>query len=316
MRVPAVLIVVAVLLPAAHAAALRPFTELHAAAVRLSDLFDGLGGIADPVLGPAPVPGGRIVVEAPQLAAIARDFGVDWRPASGAERAVLEREGEAIQLRAVLSAAREALAQAGAPADADVALTNFDPPVVADAAAARVEVAGLGYDAASGRFTAALTVAEPGAPRQHLRISGQALCMVEAATLVRPVALGSVLAAGDLAPVRVRATALAGHAPLPLEQVAGNVLRRLRPPGAALLQGDVAAPVLVARGGTVRLLLDAGSILLSAQGVALDAGGAGDRIRAQNPSSHAIVQAVVSGAGEARVLPGTAAAGINLASVP
>ena len=61
---------------------LRPITTLHAQVVRLKDLFDDAGRNADRVLGPGPAPGGRIVVEARQLAAIARQFDVDWRPIS------------------------------------------------------------------------------------------------------------------------------------------------------------------------------------------------------------------------------------------
>src|SRR5271154_2790337 len=79
---------------AAQAATLRPLTTLAAPVVRLCDLFDDAGPHADRVLGPGPAPGGRIVIEAAQLAAIARQFGVDWRPGSPVDRAVLERPGE------------------------------------------------------------------------------------------------------------------------------------------------------------------------------------------------------------------------------
>src|SRR5271154_2287067 len=71
----------------AHAATLRGFNELASPDIRLSDLFACLQATPDRLLGAAPAPGGRVIVEAPQLAAIARDFGVTWRPASGAERA-------------------------------------------------------------------------------------------------------------------------------------------------------------------------------------------------------------------------------------
>ena len=73
----------------AGAATLKPFTSLSSGVVRLSDLWDGV--TEDKPLGPAPAPGGRITVASAQLAAIAKQFGVDWRPGSTAERAVLER---------------------------------------------------------------------------------------------------------------------------------------------------------------------------------------------------------------------------------
>ena len=63
----------AVFVAPALAATLKPFGQLAEPVVRLSDLFDGVGA-ADRVIGPAPQPGGRITVEAPQLAAIARQF--------------------------------------------------------------------------------------------------------------------------------------------------------------------------------------------------------------------------------------------------
>ena len=81
----------------ARAATLKPFSTLSGAVVRLSDIWDGVKD--DKPLGPAPAPGGRITVPAAQLAAIARQFGVDWQPGSSADRAVLERPGRATQSR-------------------------------------------------------------------------------------------------------------------------------------------------------------------------------------------------------------------------
>ena len=100
------LIAAALLPPAARAATLRPLTTLHAPVVLLSDLFDDAGPLAARVLGPAPGPGGRIVVEARQLAAIARMFGVAWHPTSPGDAAVLERPGRALPREAVLAALR------------------------------------------------------------------------------------------------------------------------------------------------------------------------------------------------------------------
>ena len=61
--------------------------------VTLGDLFEGLGPKATVVLGPAPAPGRRFVVESPQLAIIARDNGLSWQPLAGDERVVVERPG-------------------------------------------------------------------------------------------------------------------------------------------------------------------------------------------------------------------------------
>src|SRR5579864_5897239 len=109
----------------AEGATLRTTTTLHAAVVRLSDLFDEAGANADRVLGPGPGAGGRIVVEAAQLGAIARQFGVDWRPSSSADRAVLDRPGRPMRREDVLRAVKSALMAGGASADCDIELAGF-----------------------------------------------------------------------------------------------------------------------------------------------------------------------------------------------
>jgi flagellar basal body P-ring formation protein FlgA len=129
-RLPLALLVLCLGGVDANAATLRTMTMLHAPVVRLSDLFDDAGANADRVLGPGPGAGGRIVVEAAQLGAIARQFGVDWRPASSADRAVLDRAGRPLRRDDVVDAVRGALIAGGASTDCDVELTGFNPPLV------------------------------------------------------------------------------------------------------------------------------------------------------------------------------------------
>ena len=99
---------------------LRSMTTLHGPTVYLRDLFDDAGVGADRVLGPGPEPGGRIVVEAAQLNAIARQFNVEWRSVSRADRAVLEWPGRPLRKEEAIDAARLALTAAGASDDIDI----------------------------------------------------------------------------------------------------------------------------------------------------------------------------------------------------
>src|SRR5277367_3048531 len=108
------------------AATLRTMTTLHGPHVKLSDLFDDAGGNGARVLGPGPAPGGRIVVESAQLAAIARQFSVDWHPTSSADRAVLDWPGRPLPRAAVMAALQEALAASGVPPEhCEVDLADF-----------------------------------------------------------------------------------------------------------------------------------------------------------------------------------------------
>jgi flagella basal body P-ring formation protein FlgA len=291
----------------ARAATLRPFRELPNAVVRLSDLFDRLGETPDRDLGPSPAPGDRIVVEAPQLAAIARDFGVSWRPRSGAERAVLERGGVALSQQTVLAELRRALLASGADAGSEIDLPGFAPPMLPAGSTPRTEISQVIYDALSGKFEAVLSVtADDMAPLRE-RLAGQVIAMVDAAVLTRHLRPGTVLAADDIRVAHIHAALLRGNAAPAPASLIGMSLRHDIPAGQPLTAADMTRPILVARNGTVRMNLDASGIALSAQGLALEEGGLGDHVRVQNPTSRAVMLAEVTGDGEVRVMPGRVA---------
>ena len=180
------------------AATLRTMTTLHASTVRLSDLFDNAGGKADLVLGPGPGAGGRIVVEAPQLAAIARQFGVDWRPASSADRAVLERPGKPLKRDDVFTAVRSALVDDGVSDDCDIELTDFMAPEVPFESEPQPVVSDLDYDAGAGRFAAMLSVTGVGMEPIHLRVSGKVDDTMELPVATSRMPAGAVLGQDDV----------------------------------------------------------------------------------------------------------------------
>jgi len=297
----------------AHAAVLRPYTELTSGVVRLGDLFDALGNTPDRVLGRAPAPGQTITVQAPQLAAIARDFGVDWRPSTGSERSVLQRRGQPIPATQVTDCLTKALRASGAPPDGDVVMPSFDPPMVGAGATASLEATQIAFDPQSGRFTALLVVHETDGDQPAIRLSGQVVSMRDAATLTHRLPIGAVLTDADVQQTRVRASTLSGVIPLAAHQAIGMALRHEVAAGQPLTAGDVMRPVVIARGGTVRMVLESPGMALSALGVALESGGLGETIRVQNPTSHAVVVGEITAAGTVRVAPG-AAAQVNVAT--
>ncbi len=290
-----------------HAAMLRPFTQITGATVRLADLFDELGATPDRVLGAAPAPGLRIVVSSPQLAAIARDFAVDWRPASGGEQAVIERRGDVYSQAAISSVLRRSLAEAGAPEDCDVVSPDVQPIVVPAGAAVHADVSQLNYEPEHGRFTALLSVSAPDMAGVQTRISGQVVPMAQTAVASRRLAPGTVLGEGDIQLARVRLASLRGGTALLPEAAFGLSARHMVSAGQALSTADLVRPPMVLRGAVVRMTLDADGISLSAQGIATEAGARGDRIRVENPASHLVVDAEVTGEGEVRVSPHAAA---------
>jgi flagella basal body P-ring formation protein FlgA len=292
--------------PAATAAASTLHTEgtLAGPVVRLADLFDDAGPDATRVLGPAPAPGSRIVVEAAQLAAIARQFGVDWRPASSADRLVLERAGRPLPREAILDPLRAALTGVGAPADADISIPGFTAPMIAADARPDAGVEQLDYDAATGRFTASMVLTGADVATQHFRLTGQVEEMVDVVTPAHRIAPGAVLRPEDLRISHVRAALARGDVVRAIADAAGRALRRAVFPGQPIAQADITWPSIVNKGGRVAIELQAPGLTIAAQGVALASGALGDRISVRNPVSHAIVEAEVVAPETVRVVPG------------
>jgi flagella basal body P-ring formation protein FlgA len=112
---------------------------------------------------------------------------------------------------------------------------------------------------------------------------------------------GDIIGAADVQMARLRASLVrADVAQLPAQAI-GMALRHPVGAGAPLLLADLAHPQLVEKGELVQMRLDTPGITVVAQGVAMDAGAAGEHVRVLNQSSRAIVDAEVVSAGRVRV---------------
>lgn len=287
----------------AGGATLRPAVTLQGAYVQVSDMFDDAGPAGDRVLGRGPAAGGRIVVEASQAAAIARQFGVDWRPSSSGEQIVIDRPGKAVPREDILAAIRSALKAGGAAADVQVDLTSYAAPLVGFGARPEIAVEQLDSDPGNGRFTAGLAISTPGEPLQRLRVSGRVQEMVEAVVAARRLPAGAAILPGD---VRMDRVPVAGRqdAAAQIDQVIGQALRHPLNPGQPVPLSDLRRAVLVQKGALVDMQLQSPGLVVSATGEAAEAGGLGERIGVINPVSGAMVEAEIVGLDQVRVLPG------------
>jgi flagella basal body P-ring formation protein FlgA len=298
------IVAVAMLVAPARAATLKPMATLHAPVVRLKDLFANAGPDSDRVLGPGPGPGGQIVVESSQLAYIAHRFGVDWQPASTADRAVLDRPGRPLSRAEVLVPLRAALAASGVGADAEIALADFTPPLVPLEGGFAAVATSLQYDAASGHFSALVTVTGPTIEPISTAIAGRAEATVLVPVAVTRLPAGTVIGPDDLHIARVRVSQIGGEIVRQPAQAIGLQLREQIAAGQPVPRAELVRPELVKKGARVLMLLDSPGLAVTAEGLALDAGGEGELIRVQNPISHAVVEAEVLADGSVRVAPG------------
>lgn len=283
-------------------------TTLHGPSVFLKDLFDDAGANADRVLGPGPEPGGRIIVEAAQLNAIARQFNVEWRSVSRADRAVLEWPGRPLRKDDAIEAVRLAVTAAGPGDDIDIELDGFNAPLVPVEVATISTASQLELDSKTGRFTAALTVTGEGMNPIDTRIGGRVEEMVEAPVAVTRLLPETVLRADDVRMARVRTAVAQTDIATAVDEIVGMQLRRPVAAGQPLRQADLVRPPLVQRGSTVQIELSSAGLSVSGQAIALDAGADGEKIRVQNTTSHAFLFAQVVGPGQVRVTPDAPAA--------
>lgn len=206
---------------------------------------------------------------------------------------------------AALDAVKMALLAAGASADCDIALTGFTPPLVPADGDPRAIVSDLAYDAAAGRFSAALSITDATMAPIDMRITGQADNEVELPVATARLQAGSVLRDEDVHMARVHSSLVHGEVAHRIADAVGRQLKRSLVAGQAFAISDLTLPAMVEKGASVMMLLDSPGIALSAQGKALEAGAIGERIRVLNPVSRAVVEAEVIGADRVRVAPGT-----------
>lgn len=285
----------------AMAATLKPYTALSSATVRLCDLFDGAD---ERPLGPSPAPGARVAVEAAQLGAIARMFHVDWRSSGPGDRTVLERPGRALSREDVLAPLRALLVAEGAAADSDIELPLPTTALFPAGSPPGLDFTSTSFDSASGRFTTLLQATGEGMAPVQLRLSGRVLAMVEVPVPRRALMLGDVVRTEDLQWTRLRAGVLRGEAVRQPVQAVGQALRHAVAAGQPILLADLGRPVMVPKGTPLVLQLEAPGLQVTAQGVAVEAGALGERIRVMNPYSRVVLEAEITAPGQARVVAG------------
>ena len=286
----------------ARAATLRTTTTLHGPNVYLRDLFDNAGPDAGQVLGPGPDPGGRIVVGAAQLNAIARQYDVDWRSASRADRAVLDWPAHPMRKQDAIAAVRSAITVGGGPDDIDIDMPGFAPPLIPEEVTPVIAVSQLDQDTNTGRFTAILTVSGKGMNPIDTRVSGRAAAMMAVPVVLTRLPRDAVIQADDLRVARVPTASIQDEIARSADQIVGMQLRRPIAAGQPLRLADLTRPPLVQRGSMVRIELSTAGLAITGQAMALDSGADGEKIRVQNMASHAFLLAQVIGPGQVRVM--------------
>jgi len=185
---------------------------------------------------------------------------------------------------------------AGAAARTPVATRN-GAEVVLDAGAVQLAARRAGLDWANAEGLHKIVV-HGGAPALA---ASAAHGNVEVLTYTRSLAAGEIVQPTDLA--WVKAAAAPSDAPGDAEAVIGQAAKRPLRAGAVVLARDTGAALVIKAGDAVTVSYEAEGISLTLDGKAMGSAGVGDALSVQNTLSKKIVQAVVTGPGQAVVGP-------------
>jgi flagella basal body P-ring formation protein FlgA len=284
--------------------ALRASVTVTSDIVRIGDLVENSGPVADVPIFRAPDLGTRGAVPTERVVEAIRPhqlIGIDTR---GITEVVVTRASRPITAQEI--AARIAKAMEGqygfgearhisVEFDREVRALNVEPNVTGE-----LQVVSLAYNRRTTRFDVTLDLPAGATARwQPIRYTGTAIETVDAIGVDHPVERGEVLKTSDLTIVKRPKSESAMITDM--QVVVGLAARHSLQPGLPLHDADLMKPALVQRNDTVTIVYEAPGLTLTLRGQAQDTGALGDTVNVQNMQSKRIVQGVVSGPGRVTV---------------
>ncbi|MEE8515367.1 MAG: flagellar basal body P-ring formation chaperone FlgA, partial [Alphaproteobacteria bacterium] len=281
----------------ADAAQTRDVVTVKGDFVRLGDLFEGIGEKASVAIAHAPAPGVRAVYNATRLASFAYSHGIAWRPASRFDRVIVKRASQIISREEIHAALRSELEKRGIAKGSEVEFTNRRTSIhLPIGVPATLAVQNLSYERRTGRFTATVTAPANHPSATSLVVTGRVYKVIEVPVLNRRVPKGETITTDDIDWIRLPAAKVRRNIIVDEGRLIGKTPRRGLRAGQPIRNGDVRAPVVVAKGSLVTMILKTRNMILTSKGRAIENGALGDTVKIMNTQSKTVVEAVVAGA--------------------
>lgn len=267
--------------------------------VRLGDLFTNVpSDKAQVPVAYAPEPGQQAVFDARWLYRVAQYYGLDWRPLSVKDQAVVVRDSVTIGRAEIEQRLRQAMVKNGLDPSTQVELSNRMMTLHLPASGSgRIGIENLYRDQQSGHFTA-IVVAPAGDPQaERVRVTGRVYRTVEVPVLARRMLPGDVIQKDDLDWIKVRAESLQNDTIVDAADIVGKTPTRGLASDQPMRTRDIRNPLLVKRGQLVTIYHQMPRMTLTVQGKALEDGSKGEVVRVQNTRSNTVIDGVVEGSG-------------------
>jgi flagella basal body P-ring formation protein FlgA len=287
---------------------LRSDVVVNDSVVRIGDLIDNAGIVANVPVFRAPALGQTGTVPAAQVLDAVRAHALVGIDPGSVSEVTVTRASRAVTTGEIETLFTSALAKSyalGTAADISLSFTRSPRTLQLDPAqTGALAVDQLRFDSASGRFDGFLTVA--GAPGIQVRLSGIATVTTETVELLRPLARGDIIKLSDVALRRVPRTQVTPETITHPDQAIGMAARSAVKAGRPVRLAELMKPELVERGEAVTILYQSPGLMLAVRGKATDGGAEGDMIDVVNLQSKRVVRATIVGRGQVAVASMTA----------
>jgi len=279
----------------AEATVSGPFITLGELAAITGDDQDRIRALGVLKLGNAPPPGQKMVLTRDMLGTRLASAGADYNGITWAVPAtfVVTTAAQTISGEKLLALATEAVqSQLGGNGDTEVTAAPIGaaPDVLAPLGRLdmKAEVpGGIRYNAPT---VAAVLISSDGRPFTTVNIRFNVRAYEQLVVAARNIAVHEDITADNVRVERREVGRISGYI-TDLDKVIGLRARRPMTAGTPLSEALLDKPVVVKRGATVTILVQIGEMVVSAGGVAMQAGREGELIRVQNATSKRIVTA-------------------------
>jgi len=281
--------------------------------VRIGDLVDNAGAQADVPIFRSPDLGQTGAVPAYRVIDAIRAHGIILVDSKGLAEVTVTRASRTLSLKDIEGQIARAIAAQYNYSDPKNLQVRFEREVrsvqIDLSAPPDLQLIRLFHDPRTGRFDISFDLPAGVSDRRgSLRYVGTVVETVDAAILLRALARGEIVKAGDVM-IERRPKAEVGADVLAADTGAiGLAARQILRPGQPLRASDLMRPEIVQRNEAVTLLYEAPGITLTMRGKAIDSGSEGDLVNVVNIQSKRTVQGIVSGPGRVTVATNVAAA--------
>lgn len=302
--VPALIPAVTPALAQSERPALRATVTVADDVVRIGDLIENAGPVADIPVFRAPDLGTTGAVSTDRVIEAIRPHQLIDIDTRGLAEVVVTRASRSITQQDISDRIARVLSTQYQIGDAHDISLNFDMPVhpleVEARASGDLQVLALNYDTRSGRFDVTFGLPSSLVLQRHpAHFTGVAIQTVDAITVDHPIERGEVLQASELTVLRRPKAQSGGLADM--KGAIGQAARRQLRPGQPIQVSDLMKPNIVQRNDTVTLVYEAPGLVLTLRGQAQESGALGDTINVLNQQTKRVVQGVISGHGRVMV---------------